>query len=917
MSFASITVSRIWFLIPIILLWPLGIFFYQQIPESQSHSGLIKVDSPEVYSRERLVNDRFTQRWWLTSQLEKSSINFGNQAVIETQTNLRVSSETRFNNNTPTENNDAGANLTGEIKPDTPTRSEVTVSPIDDFRDGLAYREEIRGEIMETLLDDRHDLKGSTLYRLKFDTTLIPRKNNHDWALIEVTFSRGDENPSENDQLYDEWIELTNKQLNSTLYNLKRSFIRRNMDDADHLKFRKYLEHEVNILPEANNTSVTPVMLEETIILTSEKGEKTLKICDATDKDKKRQMLCLDKISDIIKIPDSSYFNDSGNMDMDRLRPLIRSYICKDHKHLNLPSTQNLCKVWERDVLFAFNKIQPIWRDLIQLPQGCQQRRGEGEQLSCKQRKLQGDSKINLAVNLLSEIYHKERQFLYLALADYLVAEYDDKFSDLMDIKSVNCSPEMELWNCHISVTKKPCLKVGDACDENNLNPGAKRFYRKLNCPSPEIEQSTTSKEKKNICDSESGNHLIFAYAITPKESTQRIGELQKNFVTLQGIIKMGAQQDGNQISEVAEILKEMRQVAHHIHRHPVVVGFSNHHSLKQHHVGWLLGPKFYLSSEGNTIDFRHVPIQNALSALISVPSWWRTMTVSINSCWVREDSSLIDDIDGEPYCRSNYEKKNNITEDGYEIRLPGGVDDINRRLGYQIARTPNIKTTNRPRIGEFCAKQKNAKLLIEGMDLWRSTAVTLGAQKADRIEVLPNMEAIIATFETIAVPVGRVDGERGNIYKDVSVVVWTSEGRTITSKSARIHFVGGSCPSKNKKKDIIKLPAIINNFYVGRKDAAKISIEGNDFSPDTVVMVGSVTAEIRLLPKGLIATFKKIPVSPENLQQLKIKGKCYIDLPVSVWTFRGKTTPGMIRVFKSAEDYKQWQVKHECAVSA
>ena len=38
----------------------------------------------------------------------------------------------------------------------------------------LAYREEVRSEIMETRLDDRHDILGNTLFRLKFDATILP-----------------------------------------------------------------------------------------------------------------------------------------------------------------------------------------------------------------------------------------------------------------------------------------------------------------------------------------------------------------------------------------------------------------------------------------------------------------------------------------------------------------------------------------------------------------------------------------------------------------------------------------------------------------------------------------------------------------------------------------------------------------------
>lgn len=66
------------------------------------------------------------------------------------------------------------------------TGSKASTSSIDRFRARLAFREEIRAELQDHLLDDRHDLKGSTLYRLKFDTTIFPGADTSDWAVVDV-----------------------------------------------------------------------------------------------------------------------------------------------------------------------------------------------------------------------------------------------------------------------------------------------------------------------------------------------------------------------------------------------------------------------------------------------------------------------------------------------------------------------------------------------------------------------------------------------------------------------------------------------------------------------------------------------------------------------------------------------------------
>jgi hypothetical protein len=71
----------------------------------------------------------------------------------------------------------------------------------------------------------------------------------------------------------------------------------------------------------------------------------------------------------------------------------------------------------------------------------------------------------------------------------------------------------------------------------------------------------------------------------------------------------------------------------------------------------------------------------------------------------------------------------------------------------------------------EACAP---GSILIPGFRLWRSSVVTIGAQRADRIAVLPNMRGIIADFKEVQRPVGLADG--GKAVKE-ELRVWTSEG--------------------------------------------------------------------------------------------------------------------------------------------
>lgn len=65
------------------------------------------------------------------------------------------------------------------------TPSTATSAPIERLRDKLALRQEIRDELLDTQLDDRHVRAGSTLYRLKVDSTIHAGNDTSAWAVVE------------------------------------------------------------------------------------------------------------------------------------------------------------------------------------------------------------------------------------------------------------------------------------------------------------------------------------------------------------------------------------------------------------------------------------------------------------------------------------------------------------------------------------------------------------------------------------------------------------------------------------------------------------------------------------------------------------------------------------------------------------
>jgi hypothetical protein len=136
--------------------------------------GRIYVDSPEVYTRERLVNDRYEQDYWLREQLRLL-----NQVTPEDLASGRLFTGTRVDiGDAP------GADADNAGPADAETVDELDFRSRYEVLSGI--RDMLRQQILENMLDDRHDLTANSVYGLKFDTTIIPGNNTRRRAFVEV-----------------------------------------------------------------------------------------------------------------------------------------------------------------------------------------------------------------------------------------------------------------------------------------------------------------------------------------------------------------------------------------------------------------------------------------------------------------------------------------------------------------------------------------------------------------------------------------------------------------------------------------------------------------------------------------------------------------------------------------------------------
>lgn len=257
-------------------------------------------------------------------------------------------------------------------------------------------------------------------------------------------------------------------------------------------------------------------------------------------------------------------------------------------------------------------------------------------------------------------------------------------------------------------------------------------------------------------------------YAVTPKESVQRISDTSAFRSGEERALGAALQLGSVGLKTAFNVLRLADAQRQAIQRQPLVVGYSMK-TIDQHAVGWFLGPRFRPRHYEPGFDFRHTPSQVPLSAVISVPAWWTNAKMEVTTCWLDRDHGS----PAEPCASSTA----NAVE--VEVHLPGDPTEITNAL-FPRARRPQPFFYGVP---DFEIGRKEA-LVIYGDNLWRNPTVMLGNQAASSVALLPDMKGLLATFDKVASPAGL---KTNPLPRVVEVWVWTSEDREIAG-SVRLH---------------------------------------------------------------------------------------------------------------------------------
>lgn len=632
------------------------------------------------------------------------------------------------------------------------TADKVFSSPVDIFRDKLAYREEIRAELLENGLDDRHDVSGSTLYRLSFDATVWPKSGMDDWAVVEVELTRG-----EDKTLFEDWRDGYQEDLKLRLNYHLRQFVECGEEGGtcrlpDALAMKLLLHADC---PQSDTQAAKALQrlsqqaLPRSVLVKSIR--ELAKQCSTQEEQRKALLTAL-------------WDEEVGTQDLGQIVRLKRGV---DYVQL-LPLVDGEKKSFY-DRLHAAESSQ--FYAYAVTPKESVQRISELEghrralELAASIGLLTGEASINTAISYIKEsqtlLQGIRRQPLVVGFIGPRVEAEKKREEQLKkDVLDKICEAQIEQADAACEAERAACEQESKNCKLEYCRDGSEKC--KL-----EGEDCDKAREK---CHN-AGSLCQSAARVACHSSALN--------ATCTSIKRMA-------LSACDGLAVDLPKVE----------------------VGWLIGPKFEAKKRfSDDPVFSHTAIQNGLNAVISVPAWWRKIQVKVQPSWRGGKDLAVRQPLGSPPPAT--------------ISLPGDI----------FAITNLLIGAPKPRVSEnvpfTLVKGQPAQLLIQGENLWRGSVVTVGSQSTSDIEVLAAMDGIIAKFGPITEPLG----------KDIPVRVWTSAGMVVVGNATIIK----EAPAV--KEFAIKL--VTTRLVAGSEEKIELKVVGGE------VPAGFSEAKIGIRPAG------------------------------------------------------------------
>ncbi len=795
-------------------------------------TGTIFVDSPEVYTRERLVNDRYVQDAWLRDKLK--SLDKMSPTTQLAKIEATIAGLT-----------DKGINTTEIQKAlDGAMTQGTAIGPGAEFKLHNAVRELIRQEIVENQLDDRHDLLGNTMFLLKFDAAVMPGSKTSKNALIKVQItspSQADPYPVSGELgVIEDFYESDGLQPPAAK---KYKWAWRLFEDWSTNLQQRVTARSNAIYGEIVNPDAARPRILESFLYFVISFQDQLVFSDVPgcgslpfgrpgapeDVSRGGGRQGLDALTCLLKDPDGqrsirpylSIFAAKAAIESEvGVRITSRVFSSMQPSVLRRRSAELQGRqIFDFDGPFAF-KTQISQDENPKSPPRIVINTSNPTYLAVEQQcytdiispaaaQLPDHSDSDI-FNLVQFVKGRDNRTYVVGLTPQPRVLLNGELDDSADLSFAASQAETlgkitQINLASVDLTKKSFVETlaqylrgrlsylyftrGASTDEDEFKKFEK-FYLPI--------QKQVDEEKCGlryffvpVTYFDFVNRLLnpapFSYAVLPKYEAdiEQIESGSYREFVLANVLQAVAGKAGVDADLKAQLARF--QASQQTRPRTTLIGFGyqdwaselpGEGETKRGAVpafGWLIAPDRGADND----SFRFQPLQKSLSALVSIPAWWTEINVDVETSWVGLDGS------SEPTNCAERKKDAPVVVPScyrYTIGLPTDMQLLDDLIVKTSNRVPTIDALDVPdevNVG-LC---NYASIAIPGSRLWRSATVTLGGQEATRIVVLPNMRGILAEFDKIRTTESRPD-----------LIVWTSVGSVKYPGKIVVHPSDTSC---------------------------------------------------------------------------------------------------------------------------
>ncbi len=764
----------------------------------------ITVASPTVHTRERLLNDRFEQVSWLDRELDLT-----NPPKASGPTPDPVAAATKAGSETPMDQNSFAA---GPLSATSRLNSQLRYGAGDPrqlFEMMNGFRDVLRAERARAMLDDRHDVDNSTLDLFSFDATVMPRDNARGYAAVEVVLTREPGDLWENSEGRDAALKRHEEQTNTDLFDTYVGWLEK-VRELQQIKFLSLTQalDRVELASDRSDyeTTLRVAVCSKYLLMRSGHGDS---------EDVRRQACRKATLGATLYGRDKNGQGESASevpralaREAEGVMAEIDNALSRLTQQLNVSQPDSFRKAtWPQ----VSNQLQPAVWSLVQ------QQRASRQEEKQRAKALQDaagniDAVMKSADDIAFECLNGSPDTpigeVDVISPKFAQAAASTPFAQSQSIPKFHCFqiPRNASWRVLFNMSSRldEAAKDGRALDfkamdtvppvstnclaamlleeslvrptaEQPRNHGAAlqdffdikvervasgcsvsvqpkintlRLPDKMENAPCDMKKLETPHSSKILCrlnqvlegpgygdqPLEQPATRAYGYSLSPR--LRQNVEVKASQNDTAGI---GSASAGFGLGSTHSL--EYRGVE------PEVVGFARPiPSVAERRIlgarfGWLISPR-----PGREMTWS-VPLEQAqLSAVVALPSWWRSALLQVCSRFV--PYKALADVVTDKFWQRGRQCRVEM------IRLPGSAADISRRLGMDVLTTPYMdQWSPGPPVLYAGNTGEPTHLLITGERLWRNTVVTLDGQKADRIEVLPDMVGITATFDCVHKP--------------------------------------------------------------------------------------------------------------------------------------------------------------------